>query len=75
MVAVARLVTVVELRDADARSTSCSKAGGVTHRSFPAGWSTAEEFPEAYLSVRGMSVSARHEAELVDGRRVRGRTG
>ena len=37
MVAVARLVTLLELRDADAR---------------------------------GMSVSARHEAELVDGRRV-----
>ena len=42
----------------------------MTHRSSPAGWSAAEEFPEAYLSVRGMSVSARHEAELVDGRRV-----
>jgi hypothetical protein len=70
MAAVARLVTLVDIRDDSTEDPRTSAAPYPSQAVRRTGWAAVDRPPTRNVGVRQMSVSARHEALLVDGRRV-----
>ena len=70
MAAVARLVTLVDIRDDSTEDPRTSAAPDPSQAARRTGWAAVNGPPRRNVGARQMSVSARHEALLVDGRRV-----
>jgi hypothetical protein len=70
MAAVARLVTLVDIRDDSTEDPRTSAAPNPSRAVRRTGWAAFDGPPTRNADARQMSVSARHEALLVDGRRV-----
>jgi hypothetical protein len=70
MAAVTRLVTLVDIRDDSTEDLRTSAASNPPQAVRRTGWAAVDRPPSRNVGARQMSVSARHEALLVDGRRV-----
>ena len=70
MAAVARLVTLVDIRDDSTEDPRTSAAQHPPQAVRRTGWAAVDRPPARNEGARQMSVSARQEALLVDGRRV-----
>jgi len=70
MAAVARLVTLVDVRDDSTEDPRTNAAPNPSQPVRRTGWAAVDRPPARNEGARQMSVSARQEALLVDGRRV-----